>query len=166
MFSVPSGSRSIVTVTPSRTIAVTSTRRDRSGQKATLTDTRSAETRAGRLEARRVVDDDLLDAGAQARQDLEPHGPDLDLAVEALLGGGDHARAHRVERDDVGQRENEQDEKAGEDRGNERQAANEGRHDRKGLPLGPENVTFEGLAEPRSKFWPARARGSAARRRS
>jgi hypothetical protein len=47
MFVAPSGARSIVTVTPSRTIALTSTRRDSSGQKATLTDTRSAESRAG-----------------------------------------------------------------------------------------------------------------------
>ena len=47
MFSAPSGPRSTVTVTPSRTIARTSTRRDSSGQKATLTETRSAETRAG-----------------------------------------------------------------------------------------------------------------------
>ena len=47
MFIAPSGVRSTVTVTPSRTIARTSTRRESSGQKATLTDTRSAESRAG-----------------------------------------------------------------------------------------------------------------------
>ena len=66
---------------------------------------------------------DLLDARARARQDLDPHGPDLDPAVEALLGGRDHAGAQRVERDEEGQRQDEQDEKADDGGGNDRQAA-------------------------------------------
>ena len=67
------------------------------------------------LPARLVVDDELLDSGAEAREDLQAHLADVDLAMQRVLGFFHDPRAHRIERHEVRKREEGEQQHADED---------------------------------------------------